>query len=193
MAGAAPLEVLLLTPGLAGLSVCQLMRGRSWPRSSVASGLQGRKLLPLRTRTRQAGAGVTFSILSQDRNNPMFLFAAGITVTNHPMNKTSASLSLDYLYVQGAGLREGGHHVAGEGASHCGLHGFDWEAVTWGVLVPCPVLCTVIVPHKVGELRVMMSLLSSSLQFARHRRGDCHLHHCGHVLCACQLCGVLGG
>lgn len=25
--------------------------------------------------------------------------AYGITVTNHPMNKTSASLSLDYLYV----------------------------------------------------------------------------------------------
>lgn len=29
--------------------------------------------------------------------------ATGITVTNHPMNKTSASLSLDYLYVWGQG------------------------------------------------------------------------------------------
>lgn len=34
--------------------------------------------------------------------------AAGITVTNHPMNKTSASLSLDYLCVRaGAGLAGG--------------------------------------------------------------------------------------
>lgn len=35
--------------------------------------------------------------------------AVGITVTNHPMNKTSASLSLDYLYVRGrGGLQDGG-------------------------------------------------------------------------------------
>lgn len=71
----------------------------------------------------------------------MFLFAAGITVTNHPMNKTSASLSLDYLYVQGAGLREGGHHVAGEGASHSGLHGKGLGGCDMGgpCAMPCPV------------------------------------------------------
>lgn len=54
-------------------------------------------MLPLRARARQA-AGKIFC------PEPAFMLPcfflgvpAGITVTNHPMNKTSASLSLDYL------------------------------------------------------------------------------------------------
>ena len=58
----------------------------------------GRKpVLPLRAWTRQAGGKIFCP-------EPAFTLACfflgllpGITVTNHPMNKTSASLSLDYL------------------------------------------------------------------------------------------------
>ena len=63
------------------------------------------------------------------------------------MNKTSASLSLDYLYVWGAGSWEGGHHVEWEGAPRCGLQGkaegsavhAPWGGTgrLWGILGCC--------------------------------------------------------
>lgn len=53
--------------------------------------------------------------------------AAGITVTNHPMNKTSASLSLDYLYVCTWGVWGiwGGHRAGLRAASFPRLQGTD--------------------------------------------------------------------
>lgn len=111
-----------MPPGLADLSEgCCLPAGEregSAPQCCIASGLQRRKLILLKARTTLAGAAATFSF-----HTLTFLFPAGITVTNHPMNKTSASLSLDYLYVWGAGSWEGGHHVEWEGAPRCGLQG----------------------------------------------------------------------
>lgn len=44
------------------------------------------------SRVQQAGVGGT-----KQAPETALPYAVGITVTNHPMNKTSASLSLDYL------------------------------------------------------------------------------------------------
>lgn len=64
-------------------------------RSHQAAGWK--PLLPRRARTTQVGGKIFCPELAFTL--PCFLLGlpAGITVTNHPMNKTSASLSLDYL------------------------------------------------------------------------------------------------
>lgn len=54
--------------------------------------------------------------------------AVGITVTNHPMNKTSASLSLDYLCVRGRGrglCRRPGCQAGADGCPAPRLQGTD--------------------------------------------------------------------
>lgn len=86
-------------------ALCQLVKEDLASRCSIAADssapaeLQGRNQSSplLRARTRQDGGKIfcpepSFTL-------PCFFLGllAGITVTNHPMNKTSASLSLDYL------------------------------------------------------------------------------------------------
>lgn len=106
----------------------------------------------------------------------MYLFRCicfpGITLTNHPMNRTSASLSLDYLWVSQENQPSG----------CCMTWREQWRITLF-----------VIVSVKSWFNLFISARLPLRPQAPRHRCGHRHLHHRGHVFCASQLRGVPRG